>query len=110
MKYVCTIGITGASSLITTLLLNELFEVPNLGRNGGILVRLYDDNFHDERSYKIMEDTANYYNSLNMLDKEDSVIIVDTLEDMLENCDLLLIVDDFMPSEEDVTIKTISSY
>lgn len=86
--------------MITTLLLKYLFEVPNLGKRDGIIVRLYDEDSQDDRKYKVVEDTANYYNSVGIFGSEQIVFIVSTLKDLVEDSDLLIIVEDFRPREE----------
>ncbi|XP_023310185.1 putative malate dehydrogenase 1B [Anoplophora glabripennis] len=108
LKYTRIISIIGATSLVTTLLLKELFEVPNLKKRDGIIVRLFDENHNDERKYSMMEDMAIYYNSLSIFGRDQIVFIVNNLEELLDNCDLLIIVEDFRPnnqSQYEVTLK-----
>ncbi|KAJ8921872.1 hypothetical protein NQ315_008505, partial [Exocentrus adspersus] len=95
INHVRVVGIIGASERIVTLLLNELFEIPNFRREG-VIVKLYDERAYEERKRKTMEDVADYFNNHSVFGAQ-TVFIVDKLKGTIDHCDLLLIVEDFRP-------------
>ncbi|KAJ8948380.1 hypothetical protein NQ314_008419 [Rhamnusium bicolor] len=95
------ISILGATNYITPYLIQEFLEIPNLGKSQGIIFRLYDNLGQNEQKYKIMEDVANFCNSLNSYGKRDIVDIVTFEKEAIDGCDLVIHIEDFRQRPEE---------
>lgn len=84
---------------MTNLLLNYLFEVPYLAKKDGIIVRLFDEDSSQVRKFKLLEDIVANFNSEGLFGSEQIVFIVTTLIELVEDCELMIIVEDFRPRE-----------